>query len=101
MPFTSSITLRNDLTDDVLCVIPAGHIFENKTVLTGRQNVAVTREYRLIIPAGSTIKVALETACINQTYASPSGPGNVTIFMIDRPIASQQDLWQVMQNPRL
>lgn len=101
MSFKIEISLGNNSPDDVLCVIPQGHIFENKEVGTGHQNVAAAREYRLILPAGSKLSVDIDALCINQSYSPPSGVGNVSVFKIDQPFASQDELWKIMGNPAL
>lgn len=97
MSYSVDVKLKNNQPYDVLCVIPKGHIFENKEIGTGRQNVAAVRQYEISIPAGSTVTVTIEALCINQSYASPSGPGNVSIFKIAKPFSSQPGLWQLMQ----
>jgi hypothetical protein len=62
--------------------------------------VAANREYRLIIPANSKIKVEIDVYCINKSFSSPKGlPGNVTIFRIDQPFATQEELWKIMGAP--
>jgi len=97
MSYKVTINLRNDSTEDILCVIPKGQVFENKQVGTGYQNLAVVRDYRLIIPSGSRISAELDAFCVNRSLSSPSGgKGNITIFQIDKPFNSQQDLWQLM-----
>lgn len=101
MSYKVTITLANNTDDDVVCVVPEGHIFENKKIGTGRQNVAAKREYPIIIHGNSSITVEIETECINQTYSPPRGPGNVSIYKIDRPFTSQHSLWQVMANPSI
>jgi hypothetical protein len=97
MSFPVQIKLKNNQNFDTLCVIPKGHIFENKLVGAGRQNVAAIKEYEILIPAGSSITVTIETLCVNQTYSRPSGPGNVSIFKINKPFTSQSDLWGLMK----
>jgi|LakMenEpi03Aug12_release.lakeMendotaPanAssembly.Ray.scaffolds.fasta_scaffold77640_3 hypothetical protein len=97
MSFLVQIKLKNNQTFDTLCVIPQGHIFENKLVGSGRQNVAAIKKYEILIPAGSSISVTIETLCVNRSYSRPSGPGNVSIFKINKPFSSQSDLWGLMK----
>lgn len=100
MSYRVEISLKNNLDEDVLCIIPKGQVFENKKVGSGFQNVAASREYRLIIPAKSSIKVEIEAYCINRSLSPPSGNfGNITIFKIDKPFNSQDELWDLMRNP--
>lgn len=98
MSYRVDIKLKNNEPYDVVCVIPQGHVFENKQIGTGRQNVAAVRQYTLVIPAGSTISVGIDAYCMNASYSPPSGPGNVSIFKINKPFQSQQELWQLMAN---
>ncbi len=97
MSFPVEIKLKNNQPFDTLCVIPQGHVFENKKIGTGRQNVAACKKYEILIPAGSSITVTIETFCLNKSYASPSGPGNVTIFKVNKPFSTQSDLWGLMK----
>lgn len=99
MAYKVEITIGNNTSEDVICMIPKGHVFENKVVGTRRQNVAAAREYRLVIPAGSSVTVDIEALCLNRTYARPSGPANVSIFKVSSAFSSQADLWAMMQNP--
>jgi hypothetical protein len=97
-----TLTLRNDTEDDVMCVVPKGQVFENKTVGTGRQNLAAARDYRLVIPARSRVTLELEALCLNRTMSPPSGtPGRMTIFRVAEPFQSQQDLWGIMSSAGL
>jgi hypothetical protein len=96
--WTTAITLTNKRPEDVLCTIPKGLVFENKTIGTTVQNVAASREYKLIIPAGSTMRVTIDVYCINRPFSPPSGQsGRITIFKIDRPFADQDELWAIME----
>ena len=100
MSWNTEITLKNNSEKDVLCVIPQGQIFENKRVGTGIQNVAASREYKLIVPAKSKMTVEIEVLCINRTFSSPNGqPGNITIFRINQPFSNQNELWEIMRRP--
>jgi hypothetical protein len=102
MSWRTEISLRNNRNDDILCVIPKGSVFENKNVGSMVQNVAVSREYRLIIPGGGRLTVEVEVNCINKSFSPPSGRGgNITIFKIDQPFSSQEELWRIMQTPRV
>lgn len=101
MSIKVEIKLRNDTSDDVLCTIPKGHIFENKKLGIKLQNVAAARDYQLIIPAKSRINAEIECLCINRYLGSPTGEaGNITIFKIDQPFESQQQLWNIIATPR-
>jgi hypothetical protein len=100
MSWQTEISMKNNSDDDVMCVIPKGQVFENKNVGSQVQNVAASREYRLIVPGKSRIRVEIEVYCINRAFSSPrGGPGNVTIFRIDRPFATQDELWRIMGAP--
>lgn len=100
MSWQTQISLKNNSNHDVLCVIPKGQVFENKEVGSGIQNVAAGREYRLILPAKSKLKVEIEVYCVNRSFSSPSGrPGNVTVFQIDQPFSSQEELWDITGAP--
>lgn len=98
MSWRTEITLRNNRAEDTLCVIPKGTVFENKDVGSMVQNVAASREYRLIVPAGTRLKAEIEVDCINRSYNPPGGgkPGNITVFKIDRPYSTQEELWDIM-----
>lgn len=100
MSWQTEISLKNNSYEDVLCIIPKGQIFEHKKIGSGIQNVAAGREYRLIVPAKSQLTVEIKVYCINRSFSSPAGrPGNVTIFRIDKPFSSQEELWSIMGSP--
>jgi hypothetical protein len=100
MSWKTEITLTNNRNEDVLCLIPKGLIFENKRIGTSVQNVAASRDYQLVIPALSTLKVDVEVLCINRSFSPPNGQlANVTIFKIDRPFKTQDELWQALSTP--
>lgn len=102
MSWKTVIALKNNTDNDVLCVIPPGQVFENKKSGSGIQNMAATREYKLVIPAQSRLTVEIDVCCMNRKLSPPSGvPGNVTIFKIDRPYSTQNELWTLMSNPKL
>lgn len=100
MSWTTEINLRNNREEDILCIIPQGLVFENKEVGSQIQNVAASREYRLIIPAESKMQVEIQVNCINRSFSGPNGqPGNVTVFVIDKPFSDQDELWRIMGTP--
>lgn len=100
MSWKTEISLKNNSNDDTLCIIPQGLVFENKQVGSQIQNVAASREYRLIIPANSKLMVEIDVFCINKSFSSPKGiSGNVTIFRIDQKFATQEELWRIMGIP--
>lgn len=100
MSYKVTVKMRNDSEVDVACIIPHGQVFENKTIGSGKQNLAAAREYRLIIPAKSRIIAELDAFCVNRSFSSPSGtPGNITIFKIDKALSSQDDVWSTISNP--
>lgn len=97
MSYKVKINLRNDSAEDIFCKIPKGQVFENKQVGTGFQNLAVVRDYSLIIPSGTRISAELDAFCVNRSLSSPrGGNGNITFFKIDKPFNNQDELWQMM-----
>ena len=100
MSWTTEISMRNNRDEDILCVIPQGLVFENKNVGSQVQNVAASREYRLIIPAESKMTVEIQVDCINRAFSAPNGQaGSVTVFVIDQPFSDQDELWRIMGAP--
>jgi hypothetical protein len=100
MSWRTEISLKNNTNDDQLFVIPKGQVFENKKINTGLQNVAAAREYRLIIPANSRLVVEVQVYCVNEKLSSPHGfIGNITVFKIDKPFKTQDELWGIMSIP--
>lgn len=99
MSWKTEITVTNNRTEDVICIIPKGQIFENKRVEGLIQNVAAAREYRLIIPGSSKLVVEVEVLCINEFFSPPKGQlGNVSIYKIASDFRSQQDLWNILKS---
>ena len=97
MPWTTEITLKNNLNTNFRYKIPKGQVFENKQIATGIQNVASANDYIFEIPANSTITVEIEVLCINQNLSSPNGNYNLTYFKINKPFQNQQELWSFMK----
>lgn len=102
MSWTVDVTIRNDDDSDVLCVIPKGQVFEHQRPGSGRQNVASSREYRLIVPGRSRITAEIDVLCINRSLSPPDGlPGNISIFKVPDHFATQDDLWRLVATPVL
>jgi len=97
-----TLTLRNDTDEDVMCFVPKGQVFENKTVGTQRQNLAAARDYRVIIPGRSRLTLELDALCTNRTMSGPNGsPGRTTVFRVAGAFDSQEDLWNIMSSAGL
>jgi hypothetical protein len=102
MSWKTEISLKNNSDNDINIKIPKGQIFEHKNVGTGIQNVASAREYRLIIPANSRLKVEIEVYCINRHLSAPSGQfGNLTIFKIANDFTDHNYLWDILSHPKI
>lgn len=102
MSWTTEITLKNTSDNDVTFTIPKGQIFENKKIGTGIQNVASTRDYKLIIPAKTRLTIEIEVYCINRSLSAPSGHfGNLTIYKIAHNFNDQENLWNSLSNPKI
>jgi hypothetical protein len=101
MAWKTEISLRNNSESDIICVIPKGQVFENKRIGTKIQSVASSREYRLVIPAGSRIRAEIDVYCMNRSLSEPQGDlGNVTVFRIDEDFENQEQLWDLLSRPR-
>ena len=97
MSWKTEIRLVNNRSEDVICIIPKGQIFENKRVGTSVQNVAAAREYRLIIPGSSKLTAEIEVLCINRSFSPPRGQlGSVSVFKIGKDFKNQEDLWNLL-----
>ena len=102
MSWKTEISLKNNSNNDVICVVPKGQVFENKTIGSGIQNVAASREYRLIVPANSRLTVEVDVFCINRSFSPPNGiQGVITVFSIDQPFSNQDELWRIMSGASL
>ncbi|MDB5226580.1 MAG: hypothetical protein JWN78_773 [Bacteroidota bacterium] len=97
MAWTTEISLKNNTDKEYRVTIPKGQIFENKTIGTGKQNVASLKDYKITIPAKSIIKVEIEVLCINQKLSSPTGLYNITPFKIKNQFEDQDQLWDLMK----
>ena len=101
MPWKIEISLKNNSDSDLKVKIPKGQIFENKKIGSGIQNVASVRDYQLIIPAKSRITVEIEVYCINRHLSPPTGQlGNLTIYKISQDFNDQQNLWNILNQPK-
>lgn len=97
MSWIVEISLKNEDNEVRSLTIPKGHVFENKRIGTGVQNVAAARDYTFVLSPKSVLKIDIEVLCINQRLSSPSGSYNMTCFKINKPFVNQDDLWSVMQ----
>jgi hypothetical protein len=94
----TEISLKNNTDRECKIKIPKGQIFENKTIGTGKQNVAAQKDYEFRLPPKSTLKVEIDVLCINQRLSMPSGFYNITQFRINKEFENQDQLWDLM-NP--
>ncbi len=97
MSWKTEISLKNNSDREFKIKIPKGQIFENKTIGTGKQNVASLKDYEFILPPKSTLKVEIDVLCINQKLSSPSGLYNITQFKINKEFENQDHLWSLMK----
>ena len=98
MPWKTEISLKNNTDRGCKIKIPKGQVFENKTIGTGKQNVAASKNYEFFLPPKSTLKVEIDVFCINRRLSSPSGFYNITQFKINKEFENQDQLWDLM-NP--
>jgi len=99
MTFKVDITLRKPGHRTINVVVPRGMLFEVQNPALRIQNLLVTKDYSLTIPARKTITVEIDCYCANQPYSPPQNtPMNVTPFIVQATLDSQQATWDYFSN---
>jgi len=93
------IELRNNSTESISFVIPAGLMFEQENPHSNSQHLIARDEIEVTISPGSTRTIGVHGMCGNQSLSSPSGDRMlVTPFifssMNDVGCSSQGDVWK-------
>merc|ERR1712217_60459 len=90
-----TLKLRNDANNDIEVAIRRGTIFQH-TSWVHRQNLLVSIDYIVEVPAGASVLKKMNAYCMNASCACSSGnPMSVTEFYIDSTdiLESQGKVW--------
>lgn len=95
MTFKVEITLQNPGLRAIDVVVPSGMLFEVQNPTLRVQNLLVSKDYPLTVPARSTITVQIDCFCANKPYYPPQNtPMNVTPFLVRANLNSQEATWE-------
>jgi hypothetical protein len=82
MSYSLEVRLVNQTAGDVEIIAPKGTVFEGvKTAGNVMQNLAITRDYRVVLGPHVELTLHMEGKCINPSLSPPSGwPMRPTVF---------------------
>ena len=84
--------------DDPPVVIPMGSIYQQPTMGSHNQNLAVAKAGTYNVGAGATVPIVLPAWCLNPTFSSPHGPMTATPLIAAGLSGSQQVVWNQIRN---
>jgi len=93
------VELENTTSFPQTITIPKGTAFEVQNPSLREQSLVAATDIRVSIPSGVHV-VKVPAYCMNQDLASPhSAPGRLTLFRMVAPFNSQDDVWDIINNP--
>lgn len=99
MEIQVGIEIVNDSDEEVDIILPVGSIIE-VDLNSGMQNIAISKDYRYVIPPRSKLRTQIKGLCLNRDLAEPRGTrGRITPFRYDSASLDQDDLWDRVDRP--
>jgi hypothetical protein len=79
--------------EDPPVVIPMGAIYQQPSLGSTNQNLAVAKSNTSLVGAGATVPLVLPAWCLNPTFSPPNGPMFPTPLVASSASGSQQGVW--------
>lgn len=92
LEFAIAVVLRG--LDDPPVVIPVGSVYQQPTVGSRKQNLAIAKSATPIVAAGASVPLILPAWCLNQTLLPPRGPVLPTPLISVAVGGTQQEVWE-------
>lgn len=75
-------------------VIPVGSVYQQPSIGSQKQNLAIAKPARHTVAAGATVPLILPAWCLNRTFSPPNGPLVPTPLISTSVGGSQQAVWR-------
>ena len=75
-------------------VIPVGSVYQQPSIGSWEQNLAIAKSEYLMVAAGATVSLVLPAWCLNRRFSPPSGPLAPTPLMTTAAGGTQQEVWE-------
>ena len=79
--------------DDPPVVIPMGSVYQQPTMNTSVQNLAIAQAKSVMVQAGATVPIVLPAYCLNPSFSPPHGPVVPTSLVYTAASGSQSSVW--------
>lgn len=75
-------------------VIPVGSVYQQPSIGSRQQNLAIAKPARPMVAAGATVPLILPAWCLNRTFSPPNGPLVPTPLISASAGGTQQAVWR-------
>ena len=75
-------------------VIPVGSVYQQPSIGSQKQNLAIAKPARPMVAAGATVPLVLPAWCLNPTFSPPNGPLVPTPLISTSAGGTQQAVWR-------
>lgn len=94
-PHEIDLEVQNQTDHPATFTIPKGQVFENAEPHTEVQNLVISEDATVVVPAHATQTARLPAFCLNRQLSTPTGqPANVTPLRVRFAFSDQNSLWQ-------
>ena len=84
--------------EDPPVVIPVGSVYQQPSIGSQAQNLAIAKPASPMVAAGATVPLILPAWCLNQTFSEPKGPVVPTPLIATSAGGTQRDVWERINN---
>ena len=96
LDFAVGLVLRG--LQDPPVVIPVGSVYQQPSIGSQQQNLAIAKPARAMVAAGATVPLILPAWCLNPTFSPPQGPLVPTPLITASAGGTQHEVWGRIKN---
>ena len=75
-------------------VIPVGSVYQQPSIGSREQNLAIAKPASPVVAAGATVPLILPAWCLNRSFSSPEGPLVPTPLIAASAGGTQEEVWE-------
>lgn len=79
-------------------LIPVGSVYQQPSIGSRKQNLAIAKAARPMVAAGATVPLILPARCLNPTFSPPNGPLVPTPLISTSAGGTQEAVWRRINN---
>jgi len=96
LDFAVGLVLRG--LQDPPVLIPVGSVYQQPSIGSQKQNLAIAKAARPMVAAGATVPLILPAWCLNPTFSPPNGPLVPTPLISTSAGGTQQAVWKRIED---